>query len=531
MVSNSDIEVPQKKELIYSDPQADVIETTADRVLMHCGVGSGKSQVIGVLSADFVLNNPELIGFIGANTYSQLSKSTLARVFNVWETEFGLIKDVHFVVDLQPPPGFIRMGPDQKDYSNIISFENGAMIFVASLDNYKVIDGVEFGYAFLDETKDTREVAVKEVIIARLRQKGVLIDSKGVIHKTRRYNHETGKIDDILHMKLQAGVWTYDSENNKYFTENGLELTGYNPLYIFTSPAKTKWLSDWFHLDDEAEEIAKHIFDKDDYYRKRTGRQLVVISSSYHNQHNLPPGYIEGMIDDLAGNEGLIDMLIYGSPFGKSGGEFVTTYSRLQHVKDFEPWPDAAVHLSFDFNLVPYITCTCWQIKQEENGRYKVRAFAEFCLPNPKNNSESLCEEIITYYEHLLKNGVLYYGDYNGNTETTVGKNLRSNYEAIKFMLMKYLDHSSKRVIPNQGLEKRRRFTNKLFKGALPIDIEIHKSCKELRGDLEFCKEGPDGGVLKSEVTKDGRKYQDRGHCLDSLQYFFTSAFDMFFNV
>lgn len=511
------------KDLIYSDPQADVLFTTADRTLFHSGVGIGKSQVIGVLSAEFVLNNPEAIGFIGANTYNQLSKSTLSRVFQVWENQFGLMKNVHFVVDHIPPKGFKKFGPDLKSYENVISFQNGAMIFIASLDNYKVIDGVEFGWACLDETKDTKEEAVKEVIIARLRQKAMLIDEAGVIYK---YTKLQGRLD--------SGEWKKCEDPNKsgyYVDAKGKLICGYNPLYIFTSPAKTKWLSDWFNLDDDAEEISKVIFSKDDYYRKRNGRKLVVIASSYHNQDNLPPGYIEGIIEDLAGNEGLIDMLIYGSPFGKSGGEFITTYSRLKHVKEFEPWPDEPVHISFDFNVVPYISATLWQIKYiDETGRYLVRCFDEFCLPNPKNNSESLCEEIITYYEPLLKNGLFYYGDWNGNTENTATKALRSNYQVIEAVLMKYLTSASKRVVTNKGLEKRRRFMNKLFKGALPIDIEINMKCKELRADLEFCKEGPDGGKLKELVEKDGRRFQARGHNLDNTEYFFTSAFDIFFN-
>lgn len=511
-------ELKEQRQLEYNDPQMDVLETTADRVLFHSGVGIGKSQTIGVISYEFVINNPEMIGFIGANTYSQLTKSTLNRVFSVWQ-DLGLYRGIHYVVDHIPPNGFKKFGPDLKSYENVISFQNGAKIFIASLDNYKVIDGVELGWACLDETKDTREEAVKEVIIARLRQKGMLIHENGTIYKTVN-----------IEKYIADGTWKY-TEDGHYVDAKGKKLTGYNPLYIFTSPAKTKWLSDWFSLDDDAEEITKEIFSKTDYYRKRKGRQLVIIASSYHNEKNLPPGYIQGIINDLAGNKGLIDMLIYGSPFGKAGGEFCTTYSRLKHVAEFEPWPDEPVHLTFDFNIIPYITCTLWQIKYDQAGsKYLVRAFDEMCLPNPHNNTESLCEQIIEKWEHLLKNGVFYYGDWNGNTENTATKELRSNYQVIEYVLKRFLSNSSKRVVTNKGLEKRRRYVNKLFYGSFPIEILIHTRCKELRADLEFCKEGPDGGKLKQLVEKDGRKFQERGHALDTLEYFFTSAFDFFFN-
>lgn len=521
--------VPTQIALEYSDPQQEIMETLADRILFHSGVGIGKSQVIGVLSLDFALNNPEVRGFIGANTYNQLAKSTLDRVKNVWEKQFKLVQGVHYVQNIIPPKNFKTFGSKLSSYENTISFENGALIFTASLDNYKVIDGTEFGWAMLDETKDTKEEAVKEVIIQRLRQNGMMVCANGTLYKTAKFNEQTGLVDDILKSNLAEGVWFKDAAG-KIMNQQGHEIKGYNPLFIFTSPAKARWLSEWFKLDEDADDIVKQIFSETDYYRKRKGRQLVVIASTYHNKHNLPAGYIEGMIDDLVGSESLIDMLIYGSPFGKTGGEYCTTYSRLTHVKEFEPWPDAAIHLSFDFNAVPYMTALCFQVKFiEETGRYLVRIFDEFCLPNPKNDSESLCEEIITYHEPLLRNGMFYYGDYSGGNKSTVSKDTTDNYHAIEKKLHRWLSNQSRRVIVNTGLESRRRFCNKAFAGKFPFDIEIHKKCKELCGDMEFCKEGPDGGVLKVTVTKEGKTYQERGHTCDALLYGLTSMFNNHF--
>lgn len=489
---------PIVKEIYYSDPQLEILETTCDRVLMQCGVGSGKSQTIGVLSYEFVINNPEVRGFIGANTYNQLAKSTLDRVFNVWEKQFNLIKNVHYVVDNIPPKHFKRFGSDLKSYENTISFENGAMIFIASLDNYKVIDGTEFGWACLDETKDTKEEAVKEVIVARLRQKGMCINPvTGVISKTMKPGY-----------------------------------IGYNPLYIFTSPAKSKWLIEWFDLVSEAEEISKHIFSKTDYYRRKKGRQFVVIASSWHNVANLPVGYIEGLEKDYAHNPGLADMMIYGSPFGKTGGEFVTTFSRLKHVGNFQPWTEETVHLSFDFNYVPYMTCTCWQIKYiSETNRYKVRCFDEFCLPNPKNNCEAIAKEIEGKYSHLMKKGIFYYGDYSGKNGSAMVAEFKNHYAVLEKYLRLYINNSSDRVIPNKSLTKRRQFLNNAFAGALPFDMEIDAKCIELINDFEFLKEGPDGGKLKLKVKVNDITFEERGHTCDSTEYFLTSAFDTLFNM
>lgn len=502
-----------------NNPQADIIETTAHRVLMHCGVGVGKSHCIGILAFEFAKNNPEVRGFIGANTYSQLSKSTLDRVFKVWEQLFHLKRGVHYVVDNQPPEGFKIIGPRLKSYEGTILFNNGAMIFTASLDNYKVIDGTEFGWACLDETKDTKEEAVKEVIVARLRQIGMLVDSKGVMYKVSG-----------VEKRVASGEWKHVADGNYYLDSNGNRVTGYNPLYIFTTPAKVKWISDWFKLDDNADEIIKKIYSKTDYYRKLKDGQLVVIASSYHNEHNLSSGYIENLKSDLGQNKTLIDMLIYGSPFGKSGGEFYSAYNRNIHVKKFEPNPNLPVHISLDFNVVPYITMTLWQIEQVQN-TYYVRCFDELCLSSPKNNTESLCNEAAAKWGHIMKNGLYYYGDYSGKNRQTLTAEYRDNYSVLEKVLYKYINNGSDRVIPNPLVIKRRNFANKVLSGGFPIVVEINSHCKEMIGDFEFLQEGPDGNKAKKRVTdkQRGISYEEHGHTSDTFDCFLCSAFEGYF--
>lgn len=492
------------KQMFYSDPQVDILESTAQRNLFHSGVGSGKSHVMGPLTMDFILNNPQMRGFIGANSYSQLTKSTLDKIFKVWSKDFGLRRDKHYVVDRIPPDNFKINGERLKSYENTISFNNGALIFTASLDNYKMIDGTEFGWAMLDETKDTKEEAVKEVIVARLRQIGMYINNKGVM-----WMHNDRK-------PPEDGTWK-----------------GYNPLYIFTSPAKSKWLMKWFDLDKYAEDIEKVIYDKNNYFRHydKKKSQLVVISSTYHNEHNLSEGFIDRLIADFGGNENLVRMLVYGSPFAKMGGEFYSAYSRLKHVKRLEPWPNTAIHLAFDFNLVPYITCTCWQIKMmPETKRWRVRCFREFCLPNPKNNAESLSKEIRNTIPQLLKSGVFIYGDYSGKTKDTINEDIRTEYDMIEKILAQYLTNNSNRVTRNALHTRRRDFANKLLNGGFNVDIEIDDRCVELVSDLEFVRENPEGGKLKERVKIKGQSLEEHGHTSDSMDYFYCSAFENLFN-
>ena len=485
------------KEINVSDPQNDILLSTKERNLFLAGAGAGKTHCISLGSADFVINFPNAVGLIAANTYSQLSKSTLKRVFETWYDVFGWQNGVHYVTNIIPPAHFKRFGQPLESYKNTISFDNGAMIFTASLDNYKVLDGVELGWAMLDETKDTKEEAVKEVIVWRMRQKAMYIDTTGAIYD-------------------------YPKEGTK----------GFNPLYIFTSPAKVYWLNEWFGLSDKYDEISQKIFSKTDYFKLETDNKLVTISSTWHNEDNLPAGFIQSKMEEFVGNKDKIDMLIYGSPIAKSGGEMFSSFNRLEHCKETNLIDGVPIHISLDFNLVPYITMTCWQIVR--NGEiYNVNCFDEICLEAPNNKTEALCkyfeQKILLPIKHANKQmpALFYYGDSTGRNGTTTSDT--HNYDQLEMVLKKYLNDSSNRVLrKNPSIVRSRDFTNKLLAvGYKNIKITISPKCKNLIKDLEFLKEAPDGGKL-IEKTKDertGQSYEKYGHTSDSMRYFFVGAF------
>lgn len=480
---------------MLSSPQIDIYNSVKERNLFMSGIGGGKTFISGLTALKFITQFPEVIGFIGANTYAQLSKSTLKRYFDVWEKDFKLFNGVHYVVDKIPPDNWPKLHVKLKSYENTITFDNGALIFTASLDNYKVIDGTEFGYAFLDETKDTKEEAVKEVIIGRLRQKGLYV-----------------KGNEITNIPTNKSI---------------------NPLFITTSPAKVLWLNEWFNMPEHYDEINLKIFSKEDYFIKESDRQLLVICSNYHNEANLPSGYIEGLIDDYKGNPHLVDMLIYGSPIAKTGGEFYHQFNRLKHIKECRYNPDLAIHISFDFNVKPYISAIVSQIEWDEDLQvYFDRYIKEYTLEAPHNNSEDLSNRILLDFQSH-KSGCFIYGDASGKNRQTVSKEFKHNYQVIEYILSPILSSEYNRVTKrNPSLVKRRDFANKIFANGYDIQVEIDHSCKLLITDLEFTKEAPDGGKLKEKVKDNntGETYEKLGHLGDAFDYKICAAFQNYFN-
>lgn len=126
------------------------------------GVGSGKTATGTHFALNRIVVNPETIGFIGANTYKQLDQSTLKAFF-----EYIRRYEIEYTFNIKPKYGYESAF---KKHDGIISFPNGCQIITRSLDNYEDIRGVEIGWFWIDETRDTKKEAW-DVLKARLRCK------------------------------------------------------------------------------------------------------------------------------------------------------------------------------------------------------------------------------------------------------------------------------------------------------------------------------------------------------------------------
>lgn len=490
-----------------SAPQFHIIHSRKALNLFHSGQGAGKTHAMGVIAYQFIMNAPKSLGFIAANTYEQLTKSTLLEVYRVWKNEFHFIEGRDFVSGKKPPDDFAPNDVTLESYTNTISCRNGALIFIGSLENYKAHDGKTLAWAMLDETKDTREEAVKDVIIARLRQKGLYCNEEANIKEWEfPYSNDPGK-----------GV-------------------PQNPLYIFTSPAKVQWLSEMFDLESHRVNIKSTIYSKDDFFYHHDGNKCVVISSTYHNAHNLPPGYIENRLDILTPEK--IDMNIYGSPFGKTGAEYYSAFNHDKHIKPLRMKGGLPLHLSFDFNVNPYMPAILIEIigtDHSEDGRMKVKVIDEFALEAPRNTIEDVCSQFRAEYGHLCNSGLFYYGDATGKNRVPV-KETRTYFQVIRKALHGIASNSSERVLSqnprHQAIGKqtlgRRDFMNACLKGAYGFDLLIDPKCKNLIADLQFIKEDANGAKLKEKAEINGVKAEKYGHMSDALDAVLCYVFEKY---
>jgi hypothetical protein len=465
---------------MLNDPQKIIFDSTQEINLFMGGTGSGKTFLDGIISGFYIKFFPDVYGFIGANTYEQLNTSSLKRIRDTWHTEHGWKEGIDYIIGKQPPKSFDLRNHNFDNYSSIISFKNGAVWYKGSLDNYEVHSGKEFGVGILDETWMTKEEAVKDVILTRLRQKGII--------------------------------------------RNGKDLC---PLYISTTPAKVEWINDTFKLDEFEQEINSVIYDPEKYFTKTYDNKCVVICSIYHNKANLPENYIPNLIKEHTDRNGKLKesgkRLIFANPFVRAGGEFYSSFDRITHTSDVPYIDGLPINISFDFNVVPYITMTVWQVQRKDNILW-LRQIDEFCMKSPLNKTEKLCQEFERHYSARLKHGLFYYGDATGKNQDTRGLN---DYQIVEHSLRMHLNNFSKKVpYRNPSVSARRQFINNILDEKYNVRILIDRKCRETIRDFEFVKEDATGHKLKEKVKDEltGQSYEALGHTSDANDYFFTNC-------
>jgi hypothetical protein len=248
----------------------------------------------------------------------------------------------------------------------------------------------------------------------------------------------------------------------------------------------------------------------------------------------LPEGHIDGLVREHTDRDGKLTQsgkrLIYSNPFVKVGGEFYSSFDRQAHTAEIEFLKSEPIHITYDFNVVPYITLTCWQIIKKKN-IYEVRAFDEFCLPSPNNTTERVTREFIRKYGTSI-NGLFFYGDPTGSARDT--RSRKNDYDIIREVLRPYINNYSDRVrYKAPPVIKRRDFANNIFDERFDIRILVDKKCKKIIADFEYLKEDADGKKLKEKVKDPdtGQSYEKYGHTSDSFDYFITEAFNKYFNM
>lgn len=197
----------------------------------------------------------------------------------------------------------------------------------------------------------------------------------------------------------------------------------------------------------------------------------------------------------------------------RDGGEAFYTFDPDLHTGHVPFLPDVpVVHLSFDQNVVPYMTLLAAQCVYDDAGALEIRIFREYCYRHPRNSTKAVCEGFLLEYGDLV-NEVFYYGDASGNKRDT--RAAVSDYDIAAATLRAKVSGRSNRVQrSNPEIRKRVLFLCGIFENRVPgVRLVIDKSCGNLINDLLYIKQDANGGKVKERATENGVSFEKYGHC------------------
>jgi phage terminase large subunit len=264
---------------------------------------------------------------------------------------------------------------------------------------------------------------------------------------------------------------------------------------------------------------------------------LLAMQTTFHDNMFIDREYMDELTGQYQQNENFNRVYIKGD-WGRAytGGEFYHGFSWTKHAGNLSYNPTLPLHITFDFNVNPYVTCCVWQIDYNQSDELKkAMQIDEICLAHPMNSTKQVCAEFRRKYfnEKGHKTGLFVYGDPSGKHEDTRNEKGYNDFTIIKNELKEM--HPTMRVATKApNVKSRGDFINSVLNGDYSgISILINENCKKSIEDFSYLKQDVNGNKLKEKAKDDktGIVFEKYGHTSDSADYFLTSVFASEFNI
>ena len=257
--------------------------------------------------------------------------------------------------------------------------------------------------------------------------------------------------------------------------------------------------------------------------------KLFTLHTTFKDNLFLGKDYIDRLERDYSHDPNNYRIYVLGE-WGRvvTGMEFYKNFHMDTHVKPCKFIETLPVHISFDFNVVPYMSALIAQVEgiKDDNGswRWKNRYLDEIALRHPKNSTEDICYHIEEEYADWISNGIVLYGDATGRNRKTSSK--RTDYMIIQEILGRYIIENR---VPkaNPGMSERHNFISRVLYGSFPVDVEIDPKCKFLIQDLTHVLEDGERNKVKKKTRDPISKMtvEMYGHHSDTLDYQLMSCY------
>ena len=206
----------------------------------------------------------------------------------------------------------------------------------------------------------------------------------------------------------------------------------------------------------------------------------------------------------------------------RTGSEFFSSFNRGVHTGVCEYDPTLPVHISVDSNVLPYISCTYWQISLD-GGKKHIRQIGETCADSPNNTVRKAAKLVAKRLHEIGVDKVILHGDASTRAANNIDDEKRSFHDLfIDTMQKEGIEVIDKVSNKNPSVPMSGEFINAIFDAVLPgLQITIDENCKVSTEDYMSVQKDVNGGILKTKVKNKitMQTYEEHGHISDTFRY------------
>lgn len=457
-------------------------------VILYGGSSSGKSYSVAQIILLLTMwegSNTLVMRKIGATI-----KDSIYQAFNIAAAQLGISSHFKFSDGLK----------------TITCLDNGARIVFKGLDDSEKIKGLEsFKRVVLDEWSEFTVDDDKQI---RLRLRGM--EGQQIIytfnpisesHWIKKKRFDTEKWHDIpMEVSIAGNVLPEEltkvksirmNESRTMMHKRTGEMIEYPPntVVIQTTYLNNFWVvgspdGKYGYYDDQC--ISTFEYDKEH-------------DPDYYNVYAL-------------GEWGVI----------RTGSEFFGSFNRGKHVEKCKYDPDLPVHISVDSNVLPYISCTYWQVAIDGD-RHHIRQIGETCAESPNNTVRKSAKLVAKKLHEMGVDRVIMHGDASTRAANNIDDEKRSFHDLFIDTLQKEgIEVEDKVSNKNPSVPMSGEFINAIWENMLPeLAITIDENCPVSIEDYQSVQKDANGAILKTKVKNKitMQTYEEHGHISDTFRY------------
>lgn len=214
-----------------------------------------------------------------------------------------------------------------------------------------------------------------------------------------------------------------------------------------------------------------------------------------------------------------------------TGGRAYKAFERGTHLANLGYNPEEPLHISFDFNVRPYMTITVWQVGTDGDIKEACQ-IDEILGTDPLNTTKGVCRLFRDkYFSHTA--GLFVYGDPAGKHEDTRGEKGYNDFAIIRQELIMFSPRIRVAELAPPVVQ-RIAWINAVLADpfAYKLRLFFHEGLNYTIMDYVYGKENADGTKFK-EKDKDeaGIQFERYHHITDANDYFLTMLFRNEFNL